>query len=311
MNLIKLNCRKIPEYDNEIRCFIIERNEALRLPYLLKHYKRMGVDRFFVVDNDSTDGTVDFLLSQEKVHVLKVKKKFSTALKVASIRDLLEIYGKERWCIVVDADEILVYPGAEGIPLKQICDFLSDNGYNALECLLLDMYSKLPLKEISYHAGEDPLLNCPYFDPLSNLYNRHVTFISADGENSSCLKLTYGGMRKRVFGISPCLTKFPLFKYSASICYGNKIPNWYGSHSIVGAQIANVSGALLHFKYLGDFEYRVEEEFKRKAHISRIGYYKSYYAKLRQNPLLNLYYSSSIKYKNSKQLVELGMMKGK
>ena len=47
----------IPER-KEIRLFAIMRNESLRLPYFLEYYKNLGVDRFFLIDNNSTDGSV-------------------------------------------------------------------------------------------------------------------------------------------------------------------------------------------------------------------------------------------------------------
>ena len=47
---------------SEIIAFGCFRNEKLRLPYLLEYHKNLGVNRFFIIDNASTDGTVDYLL---------------------------------------------------------------------------------------------------------------------------------------------------------------------------------------------------------------------------------------------------------
>jgi hypothetical protein len=43
------------------------RNEALRLPYFLDYYRKLGVTRFLLVDNDSTDGTREYLQLQPDV----------------------------------------------------------------------------------------------------------------------------------------------------------------------------------------------------------------------------------------------------
>ncbi len=40
-----------------INAIVICYNEAIRLPYFLKFYQSVGVDRFIVVDNGSTDGS--------------------------------------------------------------------------------------------------------------------------------------------------------------------------------------------------------------------------------------------------------------
>jgi hypothetical protein len=46
---------------DEIRLFARCRNERLRLPAFFQHYRAMGVDCFCIVDNESTDGTTDYL----------------------------------------------------------------------------------------------------------------------------------------------------------------------------------------------------------------------------------------------------------
>ena len=58
-----------PIYDSrdEIRAFMTVRNEALRLPSTLRHHRTLGVDRFFVLDNGSTDGTLDYLAGEPDV----------------------------------------------------------------------------------------------------------------------------------------------------------------------------------------------------------------------------------------------------
>ena len=51
----------------DILLFSTQRNEAIRLPYFLKYYRDMGVNHFLIVDNDSTDGSVDYLADQKDV----------------------------------------------------------------------------------------------------------------------------------------------------------------------------------------------------------------------------------------------------
>jgi hypothetical protein len=63
-DLKRLDTLGIPEDKSEIRLFGVVRNESLRMPYFLDYYRRMGVMRFFIVDNDSQDGTTEFLLAQ-------------------------------------------------------------------------------------------------------------------------------------------------------------------------------------------------------------------------------------------------------
>ena len=66
--------QKVP---GEIRAFAKCRNERLRLPAFLAHYRALGVDRFFVVDNDSSDGTTEYLAGQPDVRVFRTTNRFS------------------------------------------------------------------------------------------------------------------------------------------------------------------------------------------------------------------------------------------
>ena len=52
---------------SDILLFATVRNERLRLPYFLAHYRRLGVQHFFFISNNSTDETNNFLAKQEDV----------------------------------------------------------------------------------------------------------------------------------------------------------------------------------------------------------------------------------------------------
>ena len=54
---------------NDILLFATLRNEQLRLPFFMAHYRRLGVQHFFLISNNSTDGTNDFLARQQDVSI--------------------------------------------------------------------------------------------------------------------------------------------------------------------------------------------------------------------------------------------------
>lgn len=115
-------------------------------------------------------------------------------------------------------------------------------------------------------------------------------------------ELIYGGMRQRVFGIKPCLSKFALFKFSKNIYLSP------GTHFIEGAHVAEIQGALLHFKYLHDFLPRVKEETAREEHWQNAKEYKAY-LKTIGGTAPDFHAPASVKYSGSGQLVDLGLMK--
>lgn len=91
----------------------IVRNEA---PYLLEwiaYHRAVGIERFFIADNESDDGTTELLarLARETdfvVHIpfADVRK---GAVQLAAYRHIVSTYGPTtRWLAFIDADEFLV-----------------------------------------------------------------------------------------------------------------------------------------------------------------------------------------------------------
>ena len=52
---------------NHLLLFSTVRNEKIRLPYFLRYYRDLGINHFFFVDNDSDDGTREYLAEQADV----------------------------------------------------------------------------------------------------------------------------------------------------------------------------------------------------------------------------------------------------
>src|ERR1044071_2492359 len=103
---------------SEIRAFAKCRNERLRLPAFLNHYRALGVDRFFVVDHDSSDGTTDYLAAQPDVDLFRTHGRFREAAGGTDwLNALLMEFGVGRWCVTVDVDEWLMFPGSEQMSL--------------------------------------------------------------------------------------------------------------------------------------------------------------------------------------------------
>jgi glycosyltransferase involved in cell wall biosynthesis len=281
--------RTVPEGHDELRLFIVARNAALRLPYLFAHYRREGVDRFFVVDNGSTDATPEFLASQPDAHVFRTEDSYSKAGSgMLWLEYLMDLYGRDRWCVVVDEDEILSYPHAEDLSLKDFCNYLDAEGATAVHSFLLDMYSDKPVAETFYRPGEPFLDTCPFFE-TGNRERR------SDG-------LDEGGMRLRVFGTRNILSKHNLIK---------RVPGLRvlgGTHFVSGARLSSVRGATLHFKYFHDFAERVAVEAVRGEYWMNAKQYRAYASGMSDHPDVVLHHSGSVRWSDTGQLVALGLM---
>src|SRR5260370_6199053 len=75
--LLRIDDRPISDDRNEIRAFMTVRDEMLRLRQNLAHHRSIGVRRFLVVDNGSTDGSREFLLAQPDFHVFLTRNSYA------------------------------------------------------------------------------------------------------------------------------------------------------------------------------------------------------------------------------------------
>jgi len=171
---------------------------------------------------------------------------------------------------------------------------MAQQGYNALHGILLDMYSDKPICKTEYSSGADTLSSASYFDSDTH-YTKRTPLTSQ--------KFTFwGGVRKRIFGFSPCLSKIPLFQFNTNISL------LAGTHFVNNAKMADICAAILHFKYFSNFYASIEEEIKRKEHWDNAREYKAY-AKILDQPDLSFYYDKSVRFTDSQQLIDLGIMK--
>ncbi len=301
----RIDKNHIPKNKMEIRLFVIARNESLRLPFFLKYYFEKGVNRIFLIDNNSTDNTREIALLYPNVHVFKINESFKNFWYW--IEFFLNKYGKNRWCLVVDVDELLFYPYAEIAPLEVLINYLEFKKYDAIRSFLLDIYSDKPIIETGYKAYGNPLECCPYFDP--DFYSKQVQLLDKKKWEQFDTTIYFGGMRERVFNKitgsswNYHLSKISLFKYT------NNVYLTEGMHAINGARLADITGVVFHSKYLQDFIERVMIESKREVHFGNAIEYKIYNHACLVAKDITLHCQNSVKYQNSKQLVKLGMMK--
>ncbi|MDY7016335.1 MAG: glycosyltransferase family 2 protein [Cyanobacteriota bacterium] len=299
--LERADTKSISLKSEDILCLSVVRNETLRLPFFLDYYRERGVSHFLMVDNNSDDGTLDYLLAQPDTFVWHTRDSFKN--KLSWLKELLARYGRDRWCLIVDADEIFYYPGCEIRMMNDLCGQLERQGKNALQAIMLDMYAARPIREVKYRQGSDFLEACPYFDKK---FYHHKEGLLND--------YYWGGLRQRVFQDRAsestseskklyCLTKFPLIKYNSTM-------QLYSEHMVRNIKTSSTTGCLLHFKYLASFVDYVKQEVRRDEHWQGAVEYKKYARLLEEEGNLNLYDAHfSIALKNSQQLVEMGIMR--
>ncbi|NBB28218.1 glycosyltransferase family 2 protein [Cellulophaga sp. BC115SP] len=301
-NLHRIDNHFIPDTNDEIRLFAIIRNESLRLPHFLNYYKKLGVDRLFFIDNNSTDHSAQILLKESNTHLFYTQETYVNHW--CWMEYLLDKYGKNHWCVVVDIDELFTFPYSEKLTLRDLIQYMNNENTLAIQTFLLDMYSNQSVQQTTYVAGQNPIDSVAYFDKFYT--KTHFEFLNRKTFHTFYSSIFTGGVRDRVFGkTSPphILSKIPFFKNVK----GSYLVQ--GMHAIDGSKLSDIQGAVLHTKFLYDFIEEVQEETQRKQHFGGAFYYKSFKDSIDKTTALSLYNTDSIKYVDSQQLVELGIMK--
>lgn len=274
------------------------RNEAQRLPYFLDYYRNLGVTRFLLVDNCSSDGTRQFLARQPDVEYFSTDTSYrgSSAGRLWT-QELADTYATDRWTITVDVDELLVFPASEVMSLRDLCAYLDDNEQCGLFTVMLDMYSDRPLSQTRYEPGTDFLDTCRYFET--------DTYWLAPGSNPPFLSV-FGGPRDRLFqangepGGRPMMKKIPLVKWRQGFSY------MFSTHSHRFIQLSDVTGALLHFKFFDTFQSVAMEDAQRGDRRQQI-HYSTYRETVEAD--VCFYGKQSRMFQGPADLVRMGVMR--
>ena len=291
---------------DDILLFSTLRNEKIRLPYFLKYYREQGVNHFLIVDNDSDDGSLEYLMKQPDVSVWYTRASYKRSRFGVDWLNWLQMkYAHGHWALVVDPDEFLIYPFCDTRPLRALTDWLDASSIKSFSAMLLDMYPKGRIDAQPYAEGQNPMEITSWFDSGNYMISRNRKFGNL---------WIQGGPRARMFfrdapEKAPALNKIPLVKWDRRYTYVSS------THMLLPRGLNLVydewggekaSGVLLHTKFLDTFTAKAEEELERKQHYAASVEYRAYAESLARNP--DLWCKWSEKYINWRQLEILGLM---
>lgn len=284
--------------DSAILAFVCLRNERARLPYFLEYYRNLGVRNFFVVDNNSDDGSTDYLKRQSDVVYFWTDGSYkSSAAGRYWTHELANHYGPDHWCLTLDVDELLIYPGVESMDLISFTKYLDETGAEAMFGIFLDMYSDKPLSETIYKVGTPFLDTCQYFDAEGYDMKPQSSFPSP---------AVFGGPRRRQFwsdgnsGNGPAQRKHVLVKWKHGFSYH------HSTHSMTDVALADVTSAVLHFKFFSSFADLAKSELERGDRVQTADY-QAYTDKTKANDI-EMYCDVSKKYESSRTLLKAGYL---
>lgn len=295
--LRQINSQTIQLKPTDFPLFTVVYNELLRIPDFLRYYRKLGVTHFFFVDNHSTDGSFEFLMQQPDCYVFSSSHSYSEAGSgIAWINYLVHTYAQpEQWCIHADVDELLIYPHCETRSLQDLTNYLNQQGAEVMSSYMLDMYPPNLDEQLAFQVGDNMIEKAPYF------YNQYDF-----NHKIECPYISPVGGIFYYFDVPPFLmVKTGVFKYTEDFYF------LCSSHHTTPKKMADISSTYLHFKMLGDFKAKALFESKRKQHAAGGAIYRKY-AQMYENAFdehLDLStLDKSVKYQNSQQLVELGLI---
>jgi Glycosyl transferase family 2 len=290
---------EIPLREDEFVVVCLVRDGLPWLEPFIEHYFSLGARHIVFLDNGSADATVSVAASHDNVTILRSSlpfKRFELLLR----QYLIERFGKGRWSLCADVDELFDYPYSDVIGLDSLLGYLKTNSYTAVAAQMLDMFPEDPLADRGGRPENAFQANHILYD-LSALKRKDIQKHSGRNNvfGSTDIDCLAGGIRDIVFGVMPRLTKFPLV-----LSDGDLKPVEESPHHIDNARIADLSCVLFHYKYVGHFHEQAAQAVREENHWNDSAQYKQYLQVLENNPRLTLRQATSKEIKSVNDLLE-------
>jgi len=271
-------------------------NDLKMMRSFLSHYRAMGVTRFICVDDQSTDGTTDYLLNQPDVDLYQSNFRYNAAHRGKAWREILaSTYGKNRWYLNLDSDEYLFTGFEMKMSILEYAKALEKMGILRLPAPMLDMIPGISLEKASFAGNNDTM---PW---------DIATHYDADGYHgfilNSCVGLR-GGARTRIFGAIADLMKYPLIYWDSKTSMGTSIHAPKPGYR----NFAPICGSLLHFKIFSDVQEIAKQAIDDGQYFSGAREYHRMNDFFKNGTNTKLTYDGSLEFSGPEKLVKEGFI---
>ena len=271
------------------------KNDLIRIKMLVSHYRKLGIERFAVLDNGSEDGTFEWLSEQEDVDVYRCYDKYQTFVKEGWINRIVSYYGFDRWVILTDSDELIVYEGMETHSIKELVNYGQKNGIKRFKALTLDVYQ-----------------NGKIFGDSDNI-QKDLCWVDSDSYYEKKIKAGkleivrfIGGPRHRLMQSTVSLSKYPLLFFEKGTISDNA--HYQFPHEEILKAPCNLG--ILHYKFLDtdlmEFKNRTQED---SGFFNKGLYYKQYINYFMSPEKKDFMYDGSVEFIDSGTLKLIDFIK--
>jgi hypothetical protein len=291
-----IRCRG-PLAPGEIALVSVVRNEAERLPLFFEHYRKLGVTRFFMVDNNSDDGSRNVILAEPLADAFLAHASYAEGLGgVYWANGIAREFCRGCWTVRADADELLVYDRMEERGLAELARWLQARDLDRLFALMIDLY---PSGEIGNRRR-----------PIGEVLESDAWFDN-EGYSEERRKggwLVTGGPRHRLFNQGPethqiWLSKYPFFHVTPETTLIDAHFLWP-----IDACKPVARGALLHLKVMDDFRTRSSRFEQEGQHARSSRAYRIINERLLAMSKLVAVDERSRRYEGTESLLRHGVM---
>lgn len=214
----------------------------------IRHHHALGAAHVVIMDNGSSDRTVEIARGFDRVTVLQntlPAKQYECPLRAVAARMVL----RGGWVLFVDSDEMAEVPCG----LHALLRYCNGQGFTAVTSQMLDMFAPLPLSQtrgLDYGQSRavmdrytlEGLQRAPYHLP-----DNPIGWFLRDNTGAEGIQMLSGGVRRLLFNEDCMLTKHSLVRNVAGVRLMTH------PHAASGVVVADVSLVLKHYKLAGDF----------------------------------------------------------
>jgi len=298
--------RAISKHNLPVVCCLV-RDGAYWLPSFLDHYRKIGVEEFFFLDNGSSDETLKILKNEQGVGIYSAHASFFKHFNRGLRRFLIQIVRPEGWTIGVDIDELFDYPYSDEISLTQLCGYLDHFKYDSMSTHQLDMFPESPIDDLVVEEDNNLMITHPFYSLKGTKFDNyqscmHVVFkgfppstVQLPNKN---WKFYCDGLRFRKFGLGVWLTKHSLFKM------GGRLVPYHHAHIHRNLRIANISGVLYHYKFTPYFGRQIETALRERQYFNNSVDYVYYSKTFNSSEKVVLKDNSSKRLKSVNELLD-------
>lgn len=279
-----------------ILCVFLCHNDKRFLRSFLEHYRSLGVTRFICVDDQSSDGSRQFLQEQDDVDLWVSAKRYKEARRGKAWREwLMSRYGFGRWYLNVDSDEYFVAPWQGRMPLAHYIEALDRQNIRRVAAPMIDLYPAGPLAEAKFSGidGTMPWQIAPLFDVSGY-----------EGSVVDAGPILRGGVRSRIFGSDNHLMKYPLLYWDRFCTLGASI-HW---PKPAAYNFTSEWGVLLHFKIFSDLAKQTQAVIDEGQHMSGAASYVTIRDAMARGDIEDLSYEGSVEYEGPESLRAHGFL---